>query len=61
MSGGPRAPLDLPANKVSRAWKAERGPRERSDPWDLLGRRGHPGPEASLAPKAPLGTPDPLV
>ncbi|VTJ54127.1 Hypothetical predicted protein [Marmota monax] len=83
VSGGPRAPLDLLANKVSRAWKEERGPRalnppawgarvrgetpepdllpglcrERSDPWDLLGRRGHPGPEASLAPKAPLGTP----
>uniref|UniRef100_I3MP55 Collagen type V alpha 3 chain n=1 Tax=Ictidomys tridecemlineatus TaxID=43179 RepID=I3MP55_ICTTR len=26
-----------------------------SGPWDLLGRRGHPGPEASLAPKGPKG------
>lgn len=61
MRGGPQAPLDLPANKVFQAWKAERGPRERSDPWDLLERRGHLGPEASPAPKEPLGTQDPLV
>lgn len=59
--GGPRAPLDLPANKVFRAWRAERGPRGTWGHQDPSGRKGHRGPGAFLDPKEPAGTQDLLA
>lgn len=51
----------LLANKVSRDWKAERGPRGTWDRWAPSGRKDHLDRGASLAPKEPQGTLDLLV
>jgi len=59
--GAPQALLDLPVNKVFRAWKAERVSRGTWDHRDPLGRKDHLDPGASPAPKEPLGTQDLLV
>lgn len=61
MKGGLQAPLDLLANKVFLAWKAERGRRGNWDHQDPLGRKDQLDSGAFLAPRGALGTRDLLA